>query len=415
MVKRGKLTAMPKLRFPEFRDSEDWDLRYGVDLFNAINKREANSGLPILAITQERGAIPRDQIDYHVSVMDKSIESYKVVESGDFIISLRSFQGGIEYSTIRGICSPAYVILRRKGEGSDGYFRHLFKSPRFVQQLTRNIEGLRDGKMISYSQFSEQLIPVPRLVEQQKIADCLTSLDQVIAAQGRKVETLKTYKHGLMQQLFPREGETLPRRRFPQFRHEPKWKRTGLRELAVRGSGHTPSRSKAEYYNGGIKWVSLADSHRLDAGYISETSAEISEQGIAHSSAVLHAAESVILCRDAGIGKCAILKEPMAVSQHFMVWTCNRELLSNWFLYYCFRRMKPLFERVASGSTIKTIGLPFFEELNILVPSIAEQMCIASSLAALDVRTAVESEKLDALRVQKKGLMQQLFPSCEEV
>jgi type I restriction enzyme S subunit len=177
-----KLT--PKLRFPEFQDDPGWRGIPGDELFDSINNRAASAGLPVLAITQEHGAIPRDEIDYHVSVTDKSIESYKEVKPGDFIISLRSFQGGIEYSRYHGICSPAYVVLRRKTIGADSYFKHLFKSDRFIQQLTRNIEGLRDGKMISYKQFSERLIPTPDPAEQQKIADCLTSLDELIAAQG---------------------------------------------------------------------------------------------------------------------------------------------------------------------------------------------------------------------------------------
>ena len=181
-----KPTLPPKLRFPEFR-GQGWDAVNGNKLFVPIDRRPAAMGFPVLAITQEHGPVPRELIDYHVSVSEKSIASYKEVRPADFIISLRSFQGGIEYSRYRGICSPAYLILKRQGDGSDHFYRHLFKSERFIQQLTRNIEGLRDGKMISYKQFSEQLLPVPSAVEQQKIADCLTSVDGVIAAQGRKV------------------------------------------------------------------------------------------------------------------------------------------------------------------------------------------------------------------------------------
>src|SRR5690348_10383574 len=110
---------MPKLRFPEFRDCPGWDAPNGNELFDPIDRRPAAPGLPILAITQEHGAIPRDQIDYHVSVTESSIASYKEVKPADFIISLRSFQGGIEYSNFHGICSPAYVILKRKGDGED--------------------------------------------------------------------------------------------------------------------------------------------------------------------------------------------------------------------------------------------------------------------------------------------------------
>ena len=195
--------TLPRLRFPEFRDALEWSTARGDTLFDLINNRNAAPGLPVLAITQEYGAIPRDQIDYHVSVTAESVKGYKEVCDGDFIISLRSFQGGIEYSRYHGICSPAYVILRRKGDGTDHFFRHLFKSDRFIQRMTHNIEGLRDGKIISYAQFSEQLLPMPEPHEQQKIADCLGSLDVLIAAENRKLEALRQHKQGLMQQLFP--------------------------------------------------------------------------------------------------------------------------------------------------------------------------------------------------------------------
>ena len=195
--------TQPRLRFPEFRDAGGWGECSGDAIFEQINERNPDRSLPILAITQEHGAIPRDVIDYHVSVTDKSIETYKVVQVGDFIISLRSFQGGIEYSKYHGICSPVYVILRRRIEGSDVYFKHYLKTNRFIRLLTKNLEGLRDGKMVSYTQFSEISIPIPSPAEQQKIADCLTSVDDLIAAQARKVDALKTHKKGLMQQLFP--------------------------------------------------------------------------------------------------------------------------------------------------------------------------------------------------------------------
>src|SRR5690606_12067476 len=126
----------------------------------------------------------------------------KVVEIGDFIISLRSFQGGIEYSNYLGLCSPAYIILRKKIDVENNFYRHYFKSIPFIVDLNRNLEGIRDGKMVSYKQFSEILIPNPSPQEQQKIASCLASLDELIAAHSDKLEALKDHKKGLMQNLF---------------------------------------------------------------------------------------------------------------------------------------------------------------------------------------------------------------------
>ena len=123
----------PLLRFPEF--NEEWKSFYGNELFEPISNKNHNSDLPILAISQEFGAVPRDLINYQISVTDKSVSSYKVVEKGDFIISLRSFQGGIEYSEYNGICSPAYIILRPKREIEDYFFKHYLKTFRYIQHL----------------------------------------------------------------------------------------------------------------------------------------------------------------------------------------------------------------------------------------------------------------------------------------
>jgi len=96
------------------------------------------------------------------------------------------------------------------------------------------------------------------------------------------------------------------------------WEEQKIEDLTTRGSGHTPNKKKPGYYNGGIKWVSLADSKKLDNGYISETTIEISKEGLKNSSAVLHPPGSVIISRDAGVGKSAVLYSEMAVSQHFI-------------------------------------------------------------------------------------------------
>ena len=267
MSSKGKSSAktgvgaalVPKLRFSEFRDAGGWETASGDELFQQVNNREAPSGLPILAITQEHGAIPRHMIDYHVSVTEKSLETYKEVRPGDFIISLRSFQGGIEFSEYHGICSPAYVILRKRGRLSDLFYRQHFKSHNFIQQLTRNLEGLRDGKMISYKQFSELQLLKPTLPEQQKIADCLDSLDTLSAAQERKVEVLRAHKKGLMQQLFPQEGETQPRLRFHEFHAAGEWEPRTVGSVCTSFSGGTPSTLHSEYYGGEIPFIRSAE------------------------------------------------------------------------------------------------------------------------------------------------------------
>jgi type I restriction enzyme S subunit len=156
------------------------------------------------------------------------------------------------------------------------------------------------------------------------------------------------------------------------------WVDSLLDTVARRASGHTPDKAYPEYWDGGVKWVSLADSRNLDKGLIFETDKEISAQGVKKSSAVLLPAGTVVLSRDAGVGKSAVIASEMAVSQHFIAWVCEEKAkLDKWFLYYWLQMKKPLFERMAVGSTIKTIGLPFFKKLRIIHPPLPEQQKIA--------------------------------------
>lgn len=402
MTTKTSAPVVPKLRFPDFKGSAEWDTPRGDKLFDSINNRNAPPGLPVLAITQEHGAIPREDIDYHVSVTAESVASYKEVCEGDFIISLRSFQGGIEYSNYHGICSPAYVILRRRGDENDQFFRHLFKSERFIQQLTRNIEGIRDGKMISYAQFSEQKIPLPKPAEQQKIADCLGSLDDLIAAETRKLEALLRHKQGLMQQLFPREGETRPRLRFPEFRKAGDWEPATVGSRSKSFSGGTPTTTNRDYYGGTIPFIRSAE--------IAADSTELtlSEYGLEHSAAkMVQKGDVLVALYGANSGDVALARIDGAINQAIL---CLRPSGSSKFLYHALTERKEWIlnkflqggQGNLSGDIVKSIPLRF--------PSPAEQNAVALCLSSLDELIEAESASASGLRKHKTGLMQQLFP-----
>jgi type I restriction enzyme S subunit len=187
----------------EGKDFGNWEEKLGGELFENISNKEHKSELPILAITQEFGAIPRDMIDYNVLVSEKSVNSYKVVDVGDFIISLRSFQGGIEYSNYLGICSPAYIILRLKHNYNKKYFKYYLKTPEYIQLLNSNLEGIRDGKMISYKYFSDYPIRFPSSrAEQDKIVDFISAIDDKIKLVTVQIENMEKFKKGLLGEMF---------------------------------------------------------------------------------------------------------------------------------------------------------------------------------------------------------------------
>ena len=256
---------------------------------------------------------------------------------------------------------------------------------------------------------------------QSRIADVLDGIDTAIENTEALIAKYQQIKAGLMHDLFTRgvlpNGQLRPpREQAPELYQEtaigwiPKeWQYELLDKLALRGSGHTPNKNFPEYWNGGIKWVSLADSHRLDQLYISDTELQISHKGIQNSSAVLHPAGIVVLSRDAGVGKSAITTEPMAVSQHFMCWKCDQKMDSH-FLYYWLQFNKRTFENIAMGSTILTIGLPYFKKMKIACPAdLEEQQNIATKMKASDTRIFSLQNELSKLKQQKQGLMHDLL------
>lgn len=410
------LIPTPRMRFPEFREAQGWENKLiGSYLEDCSGRVPSDTHLPVYSSTREGlkrqdayfdGRVLQNKNEYGVVPPDCFVYRH-MSDDGLFKFNINDIGGDIAVSKEYPVFSTkdlnAFFLLSKLNHGSD--FKQFALSQKSGGTRTR----------LYFSRLCEWKTFLPSPPEQQKIADCLSSLDEMITAETQKLDTLKIHKKGLIQQLFPREGEAVPHLRFPEFVKMEGWKDERLENLSKRGSGHTPSKAHPEYYDGEIKWVSLADSKRLDSGLIEETEVKISEAGIQNSSAVLHPAGSVLLSRDAGVGKSAVMGSPMAVSQHFIVWVCKEEQLSNWFLYYTLQLKKPVFERVATGNTIKTIGLPFFIDLRLKVPSLAEQEMIAGCLTSLDLRITVQVQRLEKLKIHKQGLMQQLFPVSAEV
>lgn len=319
-------------------------------------------------------------------------------------------------------CSNFFKTLRPSRDQADPRFllQKLFwfyRQPPILalQQQTTGIINLK------FEEYLASRIEIPELVsEQTKIAQILDTLDTAIHETEALIAKLKAVKQGLLHDLLTRgigaNGELRPQQSEAPHLYKPsffgwiptEWETPLLDEVALRGSGHTPSKSVASYWNGDIKWVSLADSHRLDDIYIHETDKTITQLGIANSSAVLHPAGTVILSRDAGVGKSAVLASAMAVSQHFMAWQCGGEL-EEIFLYFYLQRDKPRFEANAVGSTIKTIGLPFFKDYRIAFPPRNEQVRIAEHLMSMEGRQSASLSELSKLKKFKSGLMDDLL------
>lgn len=405
---------IPELRFTEFVNQTEWEYLTGNKLFEAISNKNHNSDLPILAITQDQGAIPRELIDYHVSVSEKSIKSYKVVEVGDFIISLRSFQGGIEYSNYLGLCSPAYIILRKKLDVLNDFYRHYFKSFPFIQDLNRNLEGIRDGKMISYKQFSDILIPKPIKKEQKKIANCLSSLEELITAYSHKLDALKDYKKGLMQNLFPQKGQKVPNHRFPEFENDGEWVEKNIGAITKVGAGGTPRSTEPKYWGGNIPWM---NSGELNLRRVRSVENTITELGLKKSS-TKKIPPFCVLIGLAGQGKtrgtAAINYIELCTNQSIAAIHPNKEVFDSEFLFHKIDSMYKTLRRLSTGQGGRGgLNLSIIREIDIQFPSIREQKKIASCLSVLDELITAHDKKIHQLEWHKKGLLQGLFPKVD--
>ena len=222
MAKQGKTTVVPRLRFPEFRQADAWKFGALADVAEFVNEKISLSNIS----REEYVSTENLLADYGgVAASSKlpavgSVTRYRV---GDVLVSnIRPYLKKVWHANRDGGASNDVIVARAKGAISSAFFASVLKSDSFVAYVMLGAKGVKmpRGDVDSMRQYP---IGHPSAIEQQKITDCLTSLDEVIAAQGRKVEALKTYKRSLMQQLFPREGETFPQLRFPEFRNCAAW------------------------------------------------------------------------------------------------------------------------------------------------------------------------------------------------
>ena len=177
---------------------EKWKVQRAKTLF-LQRLTKGNQYTVLLAATQKHGMLPQSEVEGVVQVKeDADLQQFRTVHKNDFVISLRSFQGGFEFSQYEGVCSPAYQVFYSTKPICYSYYRMLFKSDGFIKKMNSLTVGIRDGKNIQYDDFANSLVPVPPLKEQEHIADYLdrkcAEIDAIIAKQQQIIEKLKEYK-----------------------------------------------------------------------------------------------------------------------------------------------------------------------------------------------------------------------------
>lgn len=216
-----KNNKVPEVRFKGFED--EWKNMDASVIFKTYFDKN-HSDLPVLSASQEYGMIVRENVGFKVQHNKENEAGYKRVLPGQFVIHLRSFQGGFAHSTVEGITSPAYTIIgfRDKSQQDDIFWKYVLTSKEFIKRLETVTYGIRDGRSINFEDFSELGFEVPNLKEQRKIGKTLTVIDTLIRKLEQKLEKLRNIKQSLLNQMFinVNRGGYTPLIRFKGFEDE---------------------------------------------------------------------------------------------------------------------------------------------------------------------------------------------------
>jgi type I restriction enzyme S subunit len=259
------------------------------------------------------------------------------------------------------------------------------------------------------------LISYPELPEQQKIASCLSSLDDLITAENQKLEALKAHKKGLMQQLFPAEGEKVPKLRFAEFRGTGRWEEKKLGDvIEIKGRIGYRGYTIEDIVDKGEGAISLSPSNFNDGSLVFEKSTYISWEKYEESPEImLNEGYTVLVKTGSSFGKAAFvnkLYEKVTINPQIVVLKPFK--IHDFFLFLLVSNtsIQNQIKKAVVGGAIPTLSQDSISKFKIFVPTIKEQQKIASCLSSLDELIKSQTEKIEALKEHKKGLMQGLFP-----
>ena len=387
-------TVVPALRFPEFRECESWDKKNIDSILDCDSSQLVlsklnfvNDGYPVYGADGIIGYIPnykKDQV--YISI----------VKDGSGVGRLNICSA---YSSLLGTLN--YLVSKNEQKYKIRWIYYLLQTIDFSNYIKGS--GIPH---IYFNDYKKQNIYISSPLEQQKIADCLSSLDDLIEATNRKIEALKEHKKGLMQRLFPKDGENVPELRFPEFQGTKEWEKKKLEEIGNFIGGGTPNTNNPEYWDGEILWYTPTE---IKNARLKSSNRKITEQGLRNSSAKLLPKGAILITTRATIGDVAISEKECTTNQGFQSLVVKDSEVNSFWFYWIIQHKEELNKR-ASGSTFKEIGKNEIINITAYSTQKQEQQKIADCLSSLDELIEATSRKVEILKEHKKGLMQQLFP-----
>ncbi len=414
---------VPRLRFPEFRGNKNWRSRRLGDFAKifkgkGISKSDIteNGRLPCIRYA-ELYTLYSEVIHRVLSRTNLNSDNLFLSEEQDVIIPASG-------ETKADIATASCVMQKNVVLGGDlNVIRSDLYGPFFsyyINGLKRHdIAKIAQGHTIAHlypGQLEEIIVAFPTFEEQQKVADCLSSIDELTTSETKKLTALKTYKKGLMQKLFPREGETVPRLRFPEFKDAGGWINEELSnclEKVIDYRGKAPPKSEAG--------VPLITAKNVRFGWLDMSYDEYiaADEYAGWMSKGIPKAGDILFTTEAPLGNVAHFPSAgmFALGQRIITLRTRANQCLSEFLFQSLlgSKMQKEIDSHSTGSTAKGIKSKVFMSISFCYPKISEQQRIANCLSSLDDQITAQTKRIESLKTHKKGLMQQLFPALDEV
>ncbi|MFR4333588.1 MAG: restriction endonuclease subunit S [Ruminococcus sp.] len=402
-----------------------WKLRRAKTLFTQRNSK-GNGIEVLLSPTQKYGVVPQSQLEGVVQVKeDADLQMFKTLHKGDFVISLRSFQGGFEYSLYEGVCSPAYQVFYPTSPICDTYYRYLFKSQSFISKMNNLTVGIREGKNIQYVDFANSQIPVPPLAEQERIAVFLNAecaeIDAVLEKTRASIEEYKKLKQAIITQAVTKgiRGDRPMKDSGIEWIGDipAEWNKDKvIRVFSVIGSGTTPKSSDENLFDGNTPWIQSGD---INGENLFVTKNCVSNSAIESYSAlrVYQAPYLVVAMYGASVGNLSLSMIDACVNQACCV--LKKPTINLKFAFYIFKAVKDYLARKAVGGGQPNISQETIKQLWLTIPSADEQIEISNYLdekcRSVDALIAKKQQYLTEIENYKKSLIYEYVTGKKEV
>lgn len=383
-----------------------WNVDKAKIIFANYTNKNHNGDLTVLSATQERGIIPRSEVDIDIKYSEDSLGSYKKVEKGNFVISLRSFQGGIEYSEYEGLVSPAYIVIKNHIDIIDGYYRLYFKTKAFISKLNSTIYGIRDGKQIGYDDFCNLFIHIPPLSEQKKIAEILSKWDKAIELKEHLIIEKKQQKKWMMQNLLT------DKKRLSGFTDE--WQEVRLGDVCTINDNVLSENTQPDFE---FWYINLSS---VDRGKITHPTLAVKFDKLPSRARRLFKKDDILMStvRPYLLGFAYIDKEydRYVCSTGFAVVRAKEGVCSIFIYHILFsdgviRQMN----QCLMGTNYPSLNNDDVYQLYFELPPLPEQTAIANILSTADREINLHEKQLEELKKQKKALMQLLLTGIVRV